>query len=132
MKQVLARLGRPSLKGEDRLEFNKPQGKVTIFFYTEDDTSRGSLSPQLIGKVLTIYFYPRRPQTFDRAALAKTVVSVGHGVTEEGEVMSSYDDGVHGISYHFKRDETKVWRIVYYTPRSEFAKYILPQKDTSK
>jgi hypothetical protein len=131
-KQVVARLGKPSFQSEDRMEFSHTQGKATIFFYTEEDTTSRNLSSQLIGKVLTIYFYPKKPATFDRVQLAKTVVSVGHGVTEEGEIMTSYDDGEHGISYHFKKDETRVWRIVYYAPRAEFAKFMLPQTDSSK
>jgi hypothetical protein len=104
------------------MEFAGKSGKAVIFFYTEQDTQSLKLDPQLAGKVLTIYYYPKRPGKYDLKALAKKVVAVGHGVTMEGEPMTSYDDGEHGISYHFKRDDQHVWRIVYYAPRAEFAK----------
>ena len=107
------------------MEFEGKNGKTVVFFYTEEDTRSLKLDPQLAGKVLTIYYYPRRPAKYDLKALSKKVVAVGHGVTMEGEPMTSYDDGEHGISYHFKRDDPHVWRIVYYAPRAEFAKYRL-------
>ena len=107
------------------MEFEGRNGKTVVFFYTEEDTESLKLDPRLAGKVLTIYYYPKRPAKYDLKALAKKVVAVGHGVTMEGEPMTSYDDGTHGISYHFKRDDPHVWRIVYYAPRDEFARYRL-------
>jgi hypothetical protein len=126
---VKARLGKPSQEAPDRMEFENKSGKTTIFFYTEQDTQSLKLAPQLAGKVLTIYYYPKKPAKYDLKALAKKVVAVGHGVTMEGEPMTSYDDGEHGISYHFKRDDPHVWRLVYYAPRAEFAKYRLSTAD---
>jgi hypothetical protein len=126
---VRSRLGKPTQEGPDRMEFETKSGKTVIFFYTEQDTQSLKLDPQLAGKVLTVYFYPRKPAKYDLKALAKKVVAVGHGVTMEGEPMTSYDDGEHGISYHFKRDDPHVWRIVYYAPRAEFAKYRLSTSD---
>jgi hypothetical protein len=126
---VRARLGTPHLETHDRMEFTNKQGKVIIFFYTEEDVARFNLSSKLIGKVLTIYFYPRRPRSFNRADLVHKVISVGRGVTLDGEPMTSYDDGEHGISYQFKGDETRVWRIVYYGPRAKFAKFKLAEND---
>jgi len=111
------------------MEFEARNGKTVIFFYTEQDTQSLKLDPRLAGKVLTIYYYPNKPARYDLKALAKKVVAVGHGVTMEGETMVSYDDGEHGISYHFKRDDPHVWRIVYYAPRAEFAKYRLNTGD---
>jgi hypothetical protein len=123
---VRARLGKPTFEAEDRMEFVDRLGKSVVFFYTAEDTANLNLSPRLVGKVLTIYFYPKKPAVFDRSRLAHRVGSVGHGVTEEGELMTSYDDGERGISYHFKKDETRVWRTVYYAPRAEFAKLKKP------
>ena len=111
------------------MEFETKSGKTVIFFYTEQDTQSLKLDPQLAGKVLTVYFYPSKPARYDLKVLAKKVVAVGRGVTIEGEPMTSYDDGEHGISYHFKRDDSHVWRIVYYAPRAEFAKYRLSNTD---
>ena len=111
------------------MEFEAKNGKTVVFFYTEQDTQSLKLDPNLAGKVLTIYYYPKNPAKYDLKALAKKVVAVGHGVTMEGEPMVSYDDGEHGISYHFKRDDPHVWRIVYYAPRAEFAKYRLKTGD---
>jgi hypothetical protein len=78
---------------------------------------------------LTHHLYPRKPRLFNRAALARQVVSIGCGVTLEGELMTSYDDGERGISYQFKKDERRIWRIVYYGPRAEFAKFKLAEKN---
>jgi hypothetical protein len=128
---VRARLGKPTFESQDRMEFEDRLGKSVVFFYTAQDTTDLNISPELAGKVLTIYFYPRKPAVFDRSKLAHKVVAVGHGVTDEGELMTSYDDGEHGISYHFKKDETRVWRIVYYAPRSEFAKFKTAQSDNN-
>lgn len=111
------------------MEFESKTGKTVIFFYTDADVESLKLDPQLAGKVLTIYYYPNRPAKYDLTALAKKVVAVGHGVTIEGELMTSYDDGEHGISYHFKRDDPHVWRIVYYAPQAEFARYRLGTGD---
>jgi len=122
---VRQRLGKPTQEGPDRMEFEGKNGKTVVFFYTLQDTESQKMDPQLAGKVLTIYYYPKSRPKYDLAALAKKVVAVGHGVTMEGEPMLSYDDGEHGISYHFKRDDPRVWRIVYYAPRAEFAKYRL-------
>jgi len=125
-RAVRARLGKPTFESQDRMEFEDRLGKSVVFFYTIEDTTNLSLTPQLAGKVLTIYFYPKRPAVYDRSKLAHKGITVGHGVTDEGELMTSYDDGEHGISYHFKKDETHVWRIVYYAPRAEFAKFKTP------
>ena len=125
---VTKKLGRPTLEMPDRMEFTTPSGKIVIFFYTQQDTVDLKLSPLLAGKVLTMYLYPRKRKTYNLKELAAKVVAVGHGVTMDGEKMASYDDGEHGISYHFKNDENRVWRIVYYAPRAEFAKYKLPDK----
>ena len=113
----------PSFETSDRLEFNKPDGKTVIFFYTEADTRNLKLSPLLAGRVLTIYHYPAKPREYDLTALKKKTRTVGRGVTSEGDAMTSYDDGERGISYHFKKDESKVWRVVYYGPRAEFARF---------
>ena len=125
---VKARLGKPTFESEDRLEFTDRTGKYVVFFYTMGDTSNLNLSPELAGKVLTIYFYPAKRARYDLKSLAHKVVAVGRGVNDQGESMTSYDDGEHGISYHFLKDDTRVWRIVYYAPRAEFAKYKLPDK----
>src|SRR5260370_965193 len=85
---VRARLGKPIFDSKDRMEFEDRRGKAVVFFYTEKDTADLKLSPQLAGKVLTIYFYPKKPAVFDRAQLAHKVVSVGHGVTDQGELMT--------------------------------------------
>ena len=122
-KQVRLKLGKPSVEMEDRMEFNRRDGKVVVFFYTKADTQNLKLSPSLAGKVLTLYFYPVKPRAYDLTALKKQSRSVGRGVTSDGESMTSYDDGERGISYHFKKDDTRVWRIVYYAPRAEFAAY---------
>lgn len=129
---VKAKLGKPTYESEDRMEFSDRAGKSVVFFYTAADTSNLNLSPELAGKVLTIYFYPVRRARYDLKTLAHKVVAVGHGVNDQGEIMTSYDDGEHGISYHFLKDETRVWRIVYYAPRVEFAKYKLPDKPESE
>lgn len=114
------------------MEFSDRTGKSVVFFYTAADTSNLNLSPELAGKVLTIYFYPVRRARYDLKLLAHKVVAVGHGVNDQGEIMTSYDDGERGISYHFLKQETRVWRIVYYAPRAEFAKYKLPDKPESE
>ena len=119
------KLGKPSYETTDRMEFNKRDGKIVIFFYTQADTQNLSLAPSLAGKVLTVYFYPGKPRSYDLDDLKKETRSVGRGVTSEGDTMTSYDDGERGISYDFRRNETKVWRIVYYAPRAEFAKFRL-------
>ena len=123
--QVKTRLGKPSYETADRMEFNRPDGKAVIFFYTEADTKNLSLAPSLAGKVLTVYFYPAKPRKYDLAALKGKTRSVGRGATSDGDVMTSYDDGERGVSYHFKKNETSIWRIVYYAPRAEFARFNL-------
>ena len=125
-KSVRASLGKPSVETEDRMEFSRREGRVVIFFYTAGDTTELKLLPVLAGKVLSIYFYPKNPKEYDRDKLG-ALGRVGHGVTIEGEKMTSYDDGKRGISYHFVRDATTVWRIVYYAPASEFARYRLKE-----
>lgn len=125
-KIVVAQLGKPKTETVDRMEFEDKAGSTMIFFYTLQDTLDLKLSSQLAGKVLTVYYYPKKPRTYDLNKLAKQVVAVGHGVTIDGEKMTSYDDGEHGISYHFKNSDTHVWRIVYYAPRKVFARYKLP------
>jgi|HubBroStandDraft_6_1064221.scaffolds.fasta_scaffold59015_3 hypothetical protein len=123
---VRAKLGKPTFESEDRMEFTDKSGKAVIFFYTAGDTAQLNLSPQLAGKVLTIYFYPIKRAKYDLKSLAHKVVAVGHGWNDQGEIMSSYDDGERGISYHFlQKDDARIWRIVYYAPRAEFAKYKL-------
>ena len=107
------------------MEFNKSDGKIVVFFYTQADTRNLSLVPSLAGKVLTIYFYPSKPRVYDLDDLKKKTRTVGRGVTSEGDAMTSYDDGERGISYHFRKNETKVWRVVYYAPRVEFARFKL-------
>jgi hypothetical protein len=125
---VKAKLGKPTLELEDRLEFSDKNGKEVVFFYTAADTAQLNLSPELAGKVLTIYFYPAKRAKYDLKALAHKGIVVGHGVTDQAELMTSYDDGENGISYHFIKDDPRIWRIVYYAPRAEFAKYQLPEK----
>lgn len=127
-KDVITHLGKPKTETLDRMEFEDKTGKTEIFFYTTQDTTDLKLSPELAGRVLTVYFYPKRPQRYKLDQLAHKVVSVGHGMTINGEKMTSYDDGEHGISYHFKDPDTRVWRIVYYAPRSVFAKFRIEQK----
>ena len=125
--QARAKLGKPTHETSDRMEFTTRDGKAVIFFYTTEDTQNLKLAPSLAGKVLTIYVYPKRPRSYDPAQLKKRTRTVGRGVTSEGETMVSYDDGERGISYHFKKEENKVWRIVYYAPRAEFARFKLEE-----
>lgn len=123
-KAVRAKLGAPKLEMSDRMEFERKDGKVVVFFYASEDTARFKLSPVLAGRVLTIYFYPKQaPRRFDRATIAKQIPNVGHGVTIDGERMTSFDDPNQGVSYHFVADNKFVWRIVYYAPRVEFEKF---------
>lgn len=121
-KQDVRRLlGQPKLELEDRMEFEGRFGRAVIFFYTEEDARRLELSPAIAGKVLLIYLYPRKPER-NRKEVARRLKAVGRGFTSEGEPMTSYDDGERGISYQFKGEDDRVWRIAYYAPRSEFEK----------
>ena len=117
---VTSRLKRVISKTPDRMEFKTLTGKVVIFFYTSGDAIRLGLNASVAGKVLAIYVYPAKPATYNRQELARKGLKVGHGWTIEREPMTSYDDGEQGISYHFKGDSNKIWRVVYYAPRAEF------------
>lgn len=127
-KTVRATLGTPQFEMEDRMEFASKEGKVVIFFYTAEDTVTLKLSPALAGRVLTIYFYPKDRRRFRRSEIEKQISNKGHGVTIEGERMTSYDDPVKGVSYHFISNNNFVWRIVYYAPRAEFEKFKLGEQ----
>jgi hypothetical protein len=122
-KSVRAILGKPTVETEDRMEFNRREGHVVVFFYTAGDAAELKLLPAVAGRVLLVYVYPKVPREYDRDELAVKAGKVGRGVTIEGEPMTSYDDGKRGISYHFIRDATRVWRIAYYAPASQFARY---------
>src|SRR5262245_46986216 len=128
-KAVHALLGKPTVETEDRMEFAHREGKVVVFFYTAADTEELKLLPGLAGKVLTLYFYPKRSREYDRAALTKRGCRIGRGLTIEGEPMTSYDDNKRGISFHFLGDTSKLWRMVYYAPAQEFVKYKAKQSD---
>jgi len=127
---VRAKLGKPTFESEDRMEFTDRTGKSVVFFYTVGDTLQLNLSRELAGKVLTIYFYPAKPPRYDLKALAHKGLVVGHGWNDQGEQMTSYDDGERGISYHFLKNQNRVWRVVYYAPREDFAKFKLPDQPT--
>lgn len=122
-KAVRAKLGAPQLEMADRMEFARKDGKVVVFFYTAEDTVSLKLSPELAGRVLTIYYYPNDRRSIKRAEIEKQIRNKGHGVTIEGERMTTYDDPAKGVSYHFISDNSFVWRIVYYAPRSEFERF---------
>src|SRR5262249_49140797 len=62
---VRSRLGKPTQEGPDRMEFETRDGKTVVFFYTEQDTQSLKLKPSLAGKVLTIYYYPKKPAKYD-------------------------------------------------------------------
>lgn len=122
-EQVRTTLGKPVSETIDRMEFQHREGRVVVFFYTTADTASLKLAPALAGRVLTLYLYPKKPRRFDRVELGRRIGKVGRGMTIEGEPMMSFDDGEKGISYHFKGDSSKVWRIAYYGPRVEFERY---------